>query len=34
MFPYDQAYGGQNRNDQQYFNPPNNNQNIGNFSIY
>ena len=27
MFPYDQAYGGQNRNDQQYFNPPNNNQN-------
>ena len=34
MFPYDQEYGGQNRNAQQYINPPNNNQNLGNFSIY
>ena len=34
MFPYNQEYGGQNRNAQQYINPPNNNQNLGNFSIY
>ena len=33
MFPYDQPYGGQNRNDQQYFNSQNNNQNLGNFTI-
>ena len=33
MSPYDQAYRGQNRNDQQYFNFPNNNQNLGNFTI-
>ena len=33
MFPYDQPYGGQNKNDKQYFNSQNNNQNLGNFTI-
>ena len=33
MFPYDQSYGGQNRYDQQYLNPPNNNQNLVNSTI-
>ena len=33
MFPYDQPYDWQNRNDQQYYNSPNNNQNLGNYTI-
>ena len=33
MFPYDQSYGGLNRYDQQYLDPPNNNQNLVNSTI-